>query len=327
MNARRKLLIALAGSTFAPQLFAQSKREPVRVGWLSSGGRDSSPANILAFKAGMLALGWKEGEHYVLVERWADNLGAERTAALAEEIAASKPAIIVAAPNGAVRAALKALPATPIVMATGTDPVGWGFAASLARPGGMVTGNSNILGELSDKYPQLLLEVAPRVRRIGFLVQNQGPLNEDQLQGIRRIANVHALETRIGEIKSVSEIESALASFATEGVQALIVYVGPILLAARTLISQTALKRRWPMIGFGSQFADDGALMSYGANFPAHFRRAAYFVDRILKGTKPADLPFEEPTQIEMVVNLKTAKALGLKIPQSLLIRANRVIQ
>lgn len=324
---KRRAFLATAGSLVLGSALAQSKREPVRVGWLSSGARKTNLTQYAAFKAGMLALGWKEGEHYVLVERWADNLGAERTAVLADEIAANKPAVIVASPNGQVRAALKAAPTTPIVMATGTDPVGWGFAASLAHPGGMVTGNSNILGELSDKYPELLLEAAPRVRRIGFLIQSQGPLREEQLEGIRRIAKIHALDARIGEVKAIVEVEPALARFAAERVQAVIVYVGPLLNAERTRIAQTALKRKWPIIAFRSEFADEGALMSYGPNFLAHFRRAAYFVDRILKGAKPADLPFEQPTQIEFVVNLKTAKTLGLKIPQSLLLRADRVIE
>jgi putative ABC transport system substrate-binding protein len=275
----------------------------------------------------MLALGWKEGEHYVLVERWADNLGAERTAVLAGEIAANKPAVIVAAPNGQVMAVLKVAPDVPIVMATGTDPVGHGFAASLARPGGMVTGNANMLGDVSDKYPELLLAAVPGARRIGFLLQYQGPLNQAQLDSTRRIAKSHSLDARIVEVKTLEEVEPALARFAAERVQGLIVTVGPLLFAKRAHIAQTALKRKWPMIAFGSQFADEGALMSYGPNFADQFRRAAYFVDRILKGAKPADLPFEQPTQVEFVVNMKTARALGLKMPQALLLRADRVIE
>jgi putative ABC transport system substrate-binding protein len=263
----------------------------------------------------------------VLVGRWADNLGPERMAVLAGEIAAAKPAIIVAAANGAVRAALNAAPNIPIVMATGTDPVGHGYAASLAHPGGMVTGNANLLGDVSDKYPELLLAAAPRARRIGFLMKYQGPLNQAQLDGTRRIAKIHALDARIGEVKTIAEIEPALARFAAERVQAVIVTVGPLLLTERERIVQTALKRKWPMIAFSDLFADKGALMSYGPNFVAQFKRAAYFVDRILKGAKPADLPFEQLTQIEFVLNMKTARALGLKIPQELLLRANRVIE
>jgi len=326
MIDRRRFLAAAAGLAFGPAL-AQSKREPVRVGWLLSGSREVNLWQLAAFKAGMLALGWKEGEHYVLAERWADNLGAERTAVLAGEIAANKPAVVVAAPNGQVLALLKAAPDTPIVMATGTDPVGHGFAASLAHPGGMVTGNANMLGDVSDKYPELLLAAAPGARRIGFLVQYQGSLNQAQLENIRRISKIHALDARIGEVKTLAEVDAALARFAAERVQALIVTVGPALLAGRARIAQTALKRKWPMIAFASPFADEGALMSYGPNFADQFRRAAYFVDRILKGAKPADLPFEQPTQVEFVVNMKTARALGLKIPQSLLLRAGRVIE
>jgi putative ABC transport system substrate-binding protein len=319
-------LAAAAGLAFGPAL-AQSKREPVRVGYLMSGVLEPGSVTLAGFKAGMLALGWKEGEHYVLVGRWGDNLGAERMAVLAGEIAAVQPAIIVAAANGAVRAAAKAAPDTPIVMGTGTDPVGWGFAASLARPGGMVTGNANLLGDVSDKYPELLLAAAPRARRVGFLMQYQGPLNQAQLDATRRIAKFHALDARIGEVKTLAEIDPVLARFAAERVQALIVTVGPLLLTERVRIVQTALKRKWPMLAFSDLFADKGALMSYGPNFVAQFERAAYFVDRILKGAKPADLPFEQVTQIEFVLNMKTAKALGLKIPQELLLRATRVIE
>jgi putative ABC transport system substrate-binding protein len=326
MINRRRFLAAAAGLAFGPAL-AQSKREPVRVGWLLSGSREVNLWQLAAFKAGMLALGWKEGEHYVLVERWADNLGPERTAILAKEIAAARPAIIIAAPNGAVRAALEAAPNVPIVMATGTDPVGHGYAASLAHPGGMVTGNANLLGDVSDKYPELLLAAAPGARRVGFLMQYQGPLNQAQLDSTRRIAKIHALDARIGEVKTLAEIEPVLARFAAERVQALIVTVGPLLSAERARIVQNALKRKWPMIAFSGSFADEGALMSYGPNMVAQYERTAYFVDRILKGAKPADLPFEQPTQIEFVVNMKTAKALGLKMPQPLLLRADRVIE
>jgi putative ABC transport system substrate-binding protein len=326
MIDRRRFLAAAVGLAFGPAL-AQSQREPVRVGWLLSGSRESVLWGLAAFKEGMLALGWKEGEHYVLVERWADNLGMERVAVLAGEIAASKPAVVVASANGSVLGVRKAAPDMPIVMATGTDPVKWGFAVSLAHPGGMVTGNANMLGDLSDKYPELLLAAAPGARRIGFLMQNQGPLNQAQLDSTRRIAKSHALDARIGEVKTLAEVEAALARFAAERVQGLIVTAGPLLAGKRAVIAQTALKRKWPMIGFSSQFADEGALMSYGPNIAAQFERAAYFVDRILKGAKPADLPFEQPTQIEFVLNMKTARVLGLKIPQELLLRASRVIE
>jgi putative tryptophan/tyrosine transport system substrate-binding protein len=333
MNIRRRpwiargLLLLAAPGTALAQTPNKELRQLVRLGWLSSTSRESSLSLLAAFKAEMQALGWKEGEHYALVERWADNLGVERNAVLAGEVAAARPAIIVAAPNGAVRAALKAAPDTPIVMATGTDPVGWGFAASLAHPGGTVTGNANLLGDLSDKYPELLLAAAPGIRRVGFLLQPQGPLSQAQIDSTLRIAKVHSLDASIGEVKTADEVGPVLARFAVERVQALIVNVGPSLMAQRTLIAQTALQRKWPTIAFARQFADEGALMSYGPNFASQFRRAAYFVDRILKGAKPADLPFEQPTQVEFVVNRKTAKALGLTIPQSLLLRADELIE
>lgn len=324
---KRRAFLATAGSLFLGSALAQSKHEPVRVGWLHTRSRESSLWMLAAFKAGMLARGWKEDEQYVLVERWADSLGAERLAVLAREIAVVRPAVIVAAPNDAVRAALKASPDTAVVMAVGTDPVGHGFAASLARPGGMATGNANLLDELGAKFPELLLAAAPGARRIGFLLQDQGLLSQMQLDNTRRIAKSQSLDAVIGEVRTVGEVEPTLARFATERVQGLIVNVGPLLFAKSLPIVQTALKHKWPMIAFASQFADEGALMSYGPDFAAQFERAAQFVDRLLKGAKPAELPFEQPTKFDFVVNMKTARTLGLKIPQSLLLRASRVIE
>lgn len=325
MNRRSCLVAAAATLAFRPVL-AQTTREPLRIGWLGASSREVSLQFIAAFKAAMQTMGRKDGEHYVLVERWANNQGAERNAVLAAEVAATRPAVIVAFPNGAVQAASKAAPDTPIVMATGTDPVGWGFAASLARPGGMVTGNANMLDDLGIKYAELLLAAAPGTRRVGFLQQHQGPHNQAQIDDTQRIVKAHALDARLAEVKTASEIEPALARFAGERVQGLIVTVGPLLLAQRALIVQSALQRKWPMVGFTRQFADDGALMSFGPNFAAQFQRAAYFVDRILKGAKPLDLPFEQPTVFEFVVNRNTAKAIGVNLPQALLLRADEVI-
>ena len=327
MNMNRRTFLAAAGSLALAPVLAQTKREPARVGWLHASSTEAALWQLTAFQAGMLALGWKEGEHYLLEQRWAEFRGDEHMAMLAAQLAAIKPAVIVAAPNDAVRAALKAAPDTPIVMATGIEPVRFGFAASLARPGGTVTGNSNVLGDISEKYPELLLECAPGLRRIGFLHQNQGRFNQAHQDRIRRVAAIHSLDARIGEINAPADVDAVLARFAAERVQALIVNIGPMLMARRKQIAQTALERGWPTIAFTRVFADDGALMSYGPDFVEQFRRTAYFVDRILKGAKPADLPFEEPNRVELVLNLKTAQALKLKIPRSIIARADRVIE
>jgi putative ABC transport system substrate-binding protein len=323
---KRRAFLATAGSLILGSAMAQSKREPTRVGWLHFGSRSDRESEYAAFKAGMLALGWKEGEHYAMVERWADDR-ADRLAVFAEQIAASKPAVIVAVPGSAVLAALKAAPRTPIVMANGADPVSSGFTTSLSHPSSTVTGLSNNLTDLGDKFPELLLAAAPGVRRIGFLDLAKTSVPQGPKENVKRLSKLYSIDGRIFDVKSSADIGPALARYSVEGVQALVVMVHPLLFAERKQIAQGALRRKWPVIGFNSAFADAGALMSYGPNFAEQVRRAAHFVDRILKGARPADLPFEEPTQYELVVNLNTAKALGLKIPQSLVLRADRMIE
>jgi len=327
MNSRRRLLVALGPAALFPRrLFAQSTTAPVLIGWLHFGSRESNGHLLAAFKEGLASVALKEGSRIVIEERWA-NGRRDQLPALAAELAAKKPAIIVAAPSASVAPAAKAAPAIPIVQASGGDPVAVGLVASLARPGGMITGLSNVVGDLTGKHLELLIETAPRLRHVGYLVDSAAMNRGVLMEAARRSIARHALDARFEEAGNPEEIEPAMSRLAKHGVQALIVLASPLFLRDRRRIVRFALAQGWPVIANGFEWAEAGALLNYGADVLANYRRAAYYVDRILKGAKPGDLPFEQPTKFELVVNLKTAAALGIAIPQSVMIQATRVIE
>jgi putative ABC transport system substrate-binding protein len=325
MNTRRDLIIALGASTLMPSaLFAQSK-PPVLIGWLNTDSRELSAQYLSAFKEGLTALGWREGAQVVIEERWADGR-IDQLQPLAEEIAAKKPAIIVAAWSLAVGAAAKAAPRTPIVIASGSDPVVQGFAKSLAAPGGMITGVTSLSNTYAEKYLELLLVAAPRVKRVGVLVGAPNvPGTVTQREAVRRSAAQFSVEARFAEVANPEEIEPALARLAKDGAQGIVVLGG--LRNERRRIVKLALAQRWPVVAGAGGWAEVGALLTYSVDSLANYRRAAYYVDRILKGAKPGDIPVEQPTTFEFVVNLKTAKALGLTMPPEIMVRATRVIE
>ncbi len=327
-STRRTFLIAAAAWPALAWMGAvrgQSK-QPILIGWLSSQSRTLGGRNLTAFKEGMAALGWKEGANYVLEERWADGR-VDRLRTLAEELAARKPAIIVAAPVNATAAAAKAAPKTPVVQAIGYSPVDGGLAKSLARPGGMVTGVTNIPDEVSEKFLELLLAAAPKLKRVGFLVDSASPRYGAITKVARRTAEHYRVEARFAEVAKAEELEAAVSRLAKDGVQGLVVMPSSWLAVERARIVKFALAHRWPVVAGGGAWAEVGALLSYNANTLANYRRAAYYVDRILKGTKPADLPIEQPMKFELVLNMKTARALKLEISRELGVRADRVIE
>jgi ABC-type uncharacterized transport system substrate-binding protein len=326
VNRRRDLLFLLGAAAVAPRrVLAQSKQASVLIGWLHAGSRESNGHLFAAFKEGLGALGWKEGSNVVLEARWADGR-IDRLPALAGELASKRPVVIVAGPVSAGAAAAKAAPQTPIVLFSG-DPVPAGLVASLARPGGMVTGVANLVTATSEKYVELLLAAAPRLRRIGFLIDTTSANHALFLEVARRSVAQYSVEARYAEVARPEETEPALARLAKEGVQALVVNPGQAISVVRRHIVTFALAQRWPVIGFSNDWAEAGTLLSYGVDQSANYRRAAYYVDRILKGAKPGDLPVEQPTKFELVVNMKTAKAIGLTLPQPFLMRADRVIE
>jgi putative ABC transport system substrate-binding protein len=262
----------------------------------------------------------------VIEDRWADG-HYDRLPQLAAELAARKPAVIVAAGGHAIAAAASAAPNVPVVMQSGTDPVAAGFARSLARPGGMITGTTNVTIDVTEKFLELLLAAAPKVKRVGFLINTSNVNRDMQMKSAHRSLAEQRIDGRFAEADRPEEIEKAIARLAANGAQALVVTGASLFIVERQHIIGLALARRWPVICGNLEFADAGALLVYAANPAFAGQRAAYYVNRILKGAKPGDLPIEQPMKLELVLNQRTAKLLGLTLPKELLVRADRVIE
>jgi ABC-type uncharacterized transport system substrate-binding protein len=331
-STRRAFLAAAAAWSalaWIEAVLAQPKPKPAIVGWLSLFSREREAYRLAAVKEGLAALGYREGQQFAIEQRWAESRK-ERLQSLAEELAARKPAVLVADSVETTRAAAKAAPATPIVAIAG-DFVANGFAKSLARPGGMITGVSTLSTEFREKLVELLVAAVPGLRRIGVLVRDTGapsPGFARSMEAARRWAEQHKVELRFEGADTVEEIEPALSRLKKQGAEGLAVFPTAPLSAEAPRIARFALSQRLPLAGgIALMGTESGALISYGHDPKWALRRAADYVDRILKGAKPGDLPIERATKFELVVNLKNAKALGLTIPQPFLMRADRVIE
>ena len=276
------------------------------------------------FRQGLREQGYVEGKNIVVEWRSAEGRP-ERADVLAAELVRLKVAVIVAEFTPAVWAAKKATNAIPIVMASAGDPVTTGLVASLSRPGGNITGFTNLASELSGKRLDLLRETIPGLKRIGLLIHGADPLDKAFVSETRTAAARAGIELDVGRVPHPEDLDSALSAMTKDRVGALIVLANLPVPVQRT--ASLAVQYRLPTISLLNQFAEAGGLMSYGASVSDIRRRTASHVDRILKGAKPADLPVEQPTKFELVINLKTAKALGLTIPPSVLGRADQVIE
>ena len=327
LNRRTVLVCAAAWGAFAcaGRALAQAKT-PVVIGLLHPGTREPIVRRLNAFREGMAALGWKDGTNVLYEERFADGR-AERLVVLAEELVARKAAVIVTGGSPPVAAASKAAPGTPIVMAVVGDPIGSGFVTSLARPGGMITGLTTIAGNITDKYLELLANAIPSLRRVGFLFDSTVLITPSHMESARRSAAQRSIEVVLAQAARPDEIEAALARLAKDAVQALVIMPSSMFATERRRILNLALSHRWPVVAQTHEYAEAGALFSYGADPTENYRRAAYFVDRILKGAHPGHLPIEQPTKFELVVNQRSAKTLGITIQQSVLLQADRVIE
>ena len=331
MNIRRTLVIALGAASVLPRTAAsQAKKSPVLIGWLHYGSRESYIHHLAAFKKGLDGLGYQEGRQFTLDERWA-NSQRERLPTLAGELSARKPSVMVTIFTPAATAVAKAAHSTPIVQIGGGDLVRMGYAKSLARPGGMITGIISSVEELREKYLELLLDAVPKLRRIGLMLDK--PMRAwaaltGSMEAVRRFAAQRSIEVRFEEVSSADEIKPAVSRLVNWGAQGLVIFNGAIVSAEAARIAKLALDHRLPLAGPGILTdGESGALLGYGADSAAMLQRAAWYVDRILKGTKPGDLPIEQPMTFELVVNLKTAKALGLTMTPEIMVRATRVIQ
>jgi putative ABC transport system substrate-binding protein len=325
---RRREFITLIGVAVACPLVARAQITPKRplVGYLESGRQDAVRARDAAFLAGMREFGYAEGEDFDIAYRFADN-DYTRLPSLAQELVELRPAVIVTAVTTAAVAAAKVTRTVPIVSAILNDPIREGVIASYAHPGGNVTGIMNTIEGLPGKLLEITLELVPRVTRIGFLNNPENISTMVQWREIETAAKGRGMQAKNREIRSVDDLPAAFNALAKDGVGAVIVSRDTVLLGAAPRIAELALAARLPTIAGQSEEVRAGELVSYGTSLTANTRRAAYFVDKILKGDKPGDLPVEFPTKLEFAINLKTAKALGLAVPQILLATADEVIE
>jgi putative ABC transport system substrate-binding protein len=308
---------------------AQQGNKMAQIGFLDS-GTSSDPRNALgrdAFRQGLRELGYVEGENINVAYRY-DEGRSGRLPQLAEELVRLKVDIIVANNTTAAQAAKKSTTIIPVVFTTGANPVTSGLVASLARPGGNVTGVTTNSPELVGKRLGLLKETVPKVFRFGFLMPAETKTIKAMFDEAQGTAKALGVQFQAVEVKAPNpDFEDAFKFMAKERIGGLVTEGPPVITLHRKRILELAGKNRLPAIHTEHEWANDGGLMSYGANRNDPYRRAAVFVDKILKGVKPADLPVEQPTKFEFVINLKTAKALNLTIPQSVLFRADRVIK
>ena len=305
---------------------AQPAAKVVRIGYLSANPGSPSAPPVKAFRQGLHDLGWIEGQNVVIEYRWADG-HFERLPALAAELVRLKVDVIVASPTPAALAAKKATDTIPIVGTSLTDAVGLGLIASVARPAGNVTGVSYSLApEIFGKHLALLTEVVPKVRRIAILSNPAGPAQPATIRNIQEAARSMGLQLALVEARGPGEFDAAFATSARERVGAVFVVMDPAFIGQRGRLPELAAKNRLPSMFTQRIDAEAGGLLSYGPSIPGLYRRAATYVDKILKGARPGDLPVEQATSFELVINLKTAKTLGLTIPPSLLARADQVI-
>jgi putative ABC transport system substrate-binding protein len=329
MVSRRQISVVFAALIVAtPIAFAQAPAKIPRIGYLQAAVPQNGSSPFLEdFRKGLRDLGYVEGKNIQLEIRWGEGK-LERMPGLAAELVRMKVDVIVAMGSPAVWAAKKATQTIPIVMPTSSDPVGDGLVASLAHPGGNITGLSVMAPELSTKRLQLLKEVYPKQIRPAAVLWNPDFVGmAARFRQVQGAAPAVGMDVRSVEIRNSRELENALAVLERDRPDAMVLLADPLTLSQRLRIVEFAEEQRIPAIYEISEFVDAGGLMSYGPNIDDVVRRSATYVDKILKGAKPGELPIEQPAKFELVINLQTAKALGITIAQSVLLQADRVIQ
>jgi putative ABC transport system substrate-binding protein len=315
-----------------PTAEAQPAEKVYRVGYVSIGSAPGTPGSytrpLEGFRQQLRELGWVEGRNIAIEYRWADGR-VDRLAGLADELVRLKVDLITAAPTPAALAAKKATSTIPIVGLSLTEPVAVGLVASLARPGGNVTGVSYAFGtDIFGKQLELLRDVVPKVRRVAAIGDpGSSPAHPHMLDAVKTAGRSLGLELQLVDVRASSEFDGAFAAMVKERAGALLVMGSPLFFLHRARLAELAMKHRLPSMSTQEQWVDAGGLMSYGPNFVDVYRRGAVYVDRILKGAKPGELPIEQPTSLALVLNLKTAKRLGLAIPPGVRERADQVIE
>ncbi|MGH7771671.1 MAG: ABC transporter substrate-binding protein [Candidatus Binatia bacterium] len=325
--SKKVIRLALAAMLFAlsfPAEAQQPKKVP-RIGYLAS-SLSAIASRTEAFRQGLRELGYVEGKNIVIEWRSAEGK-ADRLPALAAELVRLKVDVIITAGPPATRAVKEATSTIPIVMTFDDDPVGNGFVASLARPGGNITGLSTLAPEISGKQLELLKEIVPRLSRVAVFGTSTRPGNAQALKEIELAAGAFGVKLQYLDVLGPKDIETVFRAATKGRADALLVLASPVFGSPRTQIVDLAVKSRLPAMYPQSEYVEVGGLMTYGANFADLYRRAATYVDKILKGTKPADLPVEQPKKFEFIINLKAAKQIGLTIPPNVLVRADKVIK
>ncbi|MBI5075792.1 MAG: ABC transporter substrate-binding protein [Nitrospirae bacterium] len=322
MTTIKKIFIAMLLAIAVP-CWAQA---PPRIAWLWTGSPEGEATIVFAFKDGMRENGMIEGKHYILDERYADGKY-DRFPALTEELLKRNPAIIMANTIAAVRAAQKATKTVPIIFVSTNDPVGSGLVASLAHPGGNTTGLSSQHEDAINKYIELLREVLPRASRIAVLSNPGNPSIPKMFERVRVVASSFGITTRAFDVTTPKDLDTVFSEITQYRPNALLVLPDSMFSSQRDVISKFSTTQRIPTFASNAAFVTSGCLISFGTNRIEVFRRSAIYVKKILGGAKPADLPVEQPTRFEIAVNLKTAKAFGITIPRSVLMRADEVIQ
>jgi putative tryptophan/tyrosine transport system substrate-binding protein len=323
-----KAVLLLTGFVLALIQFAQAQ-EPTkvsRIGLLNTNAAAAFTARTEGFRQGLRELGYVEGKNITIEYRYADGK-LERLPALAAELVYLKMDVIVTAVSSSTRAAKEATNTIPIVMAQDNDPVGNGFINSLARPGGNITGLSSLSPEIGGKQLELLREILPKLSGAAVIGTSTLPGHAQRLKEMELAAKTLKVKLYYLDVLGPKDIETAFREASKERTDAVVVLGGLVLISQRTQVVNLAAKNRLPAIYNVPEFVEDGGLMTYGTSYVDLYRRVAIYVDKILKGAKPGDLPVEQPSKFELVINLKTAKQIGLTIPPSFLARADKVIK
>ena len=324
-HMRRRLLVALGAGGLAPLTSPAQRSQVVRIGFLGAETPSVSASRFAALRAGLRELGYLEGKNVAITPRWAEG-NYDRLPSLADELVRLGVDVLVTDGDKTSVAAKQATSTVPIVVGAVSDPVGLGLVSSLARPGGNVTGSAFLAPELMIKRLELLKETMPRLSRAGILVNPRNAMAASIVEAGRTVAKKLSLELHAFEAATPEDIDTAMAAMPKKGVQAVVVQNETLFFANATRIASLAAQMRLPLCG-RTELAQVGALIGYGVNNVEGFRRAAVYIDKILKGTKPGDLPFAQPAEFTFVVNMKTAKTLGITIPAAVLNRADRLIE
>ncbi len=328
MSTRKAFILALALGLLTAPLAANAQQagRTVTIGYLGNSSPSLESNLVEAFREGLRQLGYVEGRNLIIKHLWAEGQQ-ERFAVLAAELVRLKPDVILTAGTPGTLAAKQATQSIPIVTAVAGDPVASGLVSSLAKPGGNVTGLSGLTPELEGKRLELLKEAVPKLSRVAVLRNPANPFTTIAWKAMQPGAEALGVKLQPVEARDPKDLDRALARIKAAHPDGLVVIADRFLLLYRASIVQFVVKNRLPGMFPFREFAQEGGLMAYGPDYADMYRRAATYVDKVLKGAKPGDLPVEQPTRFELVINMKTAKALRLTIPQSVLIRADQVIQ